>query len=533
MHFIDAIFNKLIKSGYGLVVEHVLAKDETGVRFSLPAQNKMLKNLKDIPAPVLHVLETLKKNGYGAYIVGGSLRDLILKKEPKDWDITTSATPGEIVGLFPKTVYENKYGTVAVVFEDEPETSSARIVEVTPYRTEGKYTDKRHPDEVIFTDSLEKDLERRDFTINAMAFSLSDSQVVDPYKGQIDLEKKIIQTVGDPEKRFEEDALRMLRAVRFACELGFAIQHDTILAISQKAPLLEFISWERKRDEFIKIILSPDPMLGLGLLQKLGLLKYVVPELLEGVGCEQKGEHIYDVFEHLLHALDHAAKKEWPLEVRLSALFHDIGKPKTRRWDGTKAGGKGKYTFYGHEVVGARMTAKILDRFHFSKHVIERVVNLVRFHMFFSDTETITLSAVRRTIANVGKDYIWELMKVRECDRVGMKKKEAPFRLRKYHAMIEQALRDPISVAQLKIDGERLIQMGEKPGPKFSFVLHALLEEVLEDPQKNTELFLEKRATELLALPLEELKKIGESGKEKKAKLEEEEIKKLHKKYGV
>lgn len=232
----------------------------------------------------------------------------------------------------------------------------------------------------------------------------------------------------------------------------------------------------------------------------------------------------------MLHALNHAKEKNAPLHIRLAALFHDIGKPRTRRYDKSKD----KYTFYGHEVVGARMVAKIMDRLKFSREISELVTNLVRYHMFFSDTEVITLSPVRRMIQNVGVDHIWELMQVRECDRVGMRKAEAPFRLRKYHAMIEEALRDPISVSQLKIDGNYLIKdMSFKPGPRMGWILLALLEDVLEDPSKNTVEILTERVKQLDKLDDIELKKLGEKAKEQKDELNEEEIKKLHVKHGV
>ncbi|MFA5934021.1 MAG: CCA tRNA nucleotidyltransferase [Candidatus Paceibacterota bacterium] len=509
----------------------------------------MSHNLKkinfQIPKEVLEVIDTLQKSGFEAYLVGGCVRDMLTDKLPKDWDITTSAKPGQIVGLFTKTVYENNFGTVAVIFENVAretledvthETSLAtpyQVIEVTPYRLEAKYSDTRHPDSVIFSQNIEDDLKRRDFTVNAMAFNPTNGELIDIYKGQEDIKDKVLRTVGSPDERFGEDALRILRAVRFAVQLDFEIDKDTEKAIVDNSHLLKKISEERIRDEFIKIIMSPDPLRGIKLLSKFHLLTHTVPELEEGIGCEQKGEHIYDVFDHLLHALEHAEKKDWSLHIRLAALFHDIGKPRTRRWDGTKAGGKGKYTFYGHEVIGARMTAKIMDKMRFPKKLSDTVVTLVRNHMFFSDTETITLSAVRRVVANVGESNIWDLMKIRECDRVGMKKVEAPYRLRKYHAMIEEALRSPTSVAMLKIDGARLIEMRETPGPKFSHTLHALLEEVLENPTLNTEDYLESRARELLQLPIEELKKLGEAGKEKKEETESAELKKIHKKHGV
>jgi putative nucleotidyltransferase with HDIG domain len=408
------------------------------------------------------------------------------------------------------------------------------IVEVTPYRIEENYTDFRHPDKITFSTKIEDDLQRRDFTINAMAYSPSKGQIIDLYKGQEDIKDKIIRAVGSPYDRFTEDALRMLRAIRFSTELNFAISADTMQAIVENSHLLKNISFERINIEFTKIILSNNPVIGIGFLSKLGLLKYIIPELEEGIGCEQKGEHIYDVWEHLLHALGHAAEKNWPLEIRLAALFHDIGKPRTRRWDGSKAGGKGKYTFYGHEVIGARMTKEIMERLKYPKKTTDLVVSLVRNHMFFSDTEQITLSAVRRIVMKVGKDHIWELMQIRECDRVGMKKKEAPYRLRKYHAMIEEVLHDPISVGQLNVDGSVLInELHMKPSPRMGWILHALLEEVLDDPKKNTTEYLKEKALEFDTLSDQELKQKGEEGKEKKEELEKEEVGKLHKKHGV
>ena len=510
-----------------------------------------------IPSYVTRVTETLEKAGFEAYIVGGCVRDLILGRVPKDWDITTNAVPDEIIPLFEKTVYENKFGTVAVVFESylENQTKSTNlvsretlsevvthetnelktyIVEVTPYRTETQYSDFRHPDKVEFSNKIEDDLMRRDFTINAMAYSISGKCLIDLYKGQEDLKDKTIRTVGNAADRLKEDALRMLRAVRFSVQLGFAIEAETIMAVTENADLIKNISKERIRDEFEKIIMSPEPAVGIGMLQKFGLLKHFIPELEEGIGCDQLGEHIYDVYEHLLHALQHAAEKNWSLEVRLAALFHDIGKPRTRRYDATKAGGKGKYTFYGHEVVGARMAEKIMERLKFPKKSTELVVKLVRQHMFFSDTEAITLSAVRRVVQKVGEENIWTLMEIRECDRVGMKKKEAPYRLRKYHAMIEEVLHDPISVGQLAIDGSVLMNdLGMRPGPRMGWILHALLEEVLDDPKKNIRDYLDGRGGELDQLSDAELRALGEKAKETKEALEDEKVAELHAKHGV
>jgi putative nucleotidyltransferase with HDIG domain len=265
--------------------------------------------------------------------------------------------------------------------------------------------------------------------------------------------------------------------------------------------------------------------------QKIGVLPHIAKELLQGMGVEQNQAHKYDVFEHSLRALQHAADKGWGLDTRLSALLHDIGKPKTRRFSEEKK----DWTFHGHEVVGAKMARKVLENLRFSRETIEKVVSMVRWHMFFSDPDKVTLSAVRRIVANVGRENIWDLINLRICDRIGTgRPKEQPFRLRKYQAMIEQALRDPISVGMLAIDGKKVMDVTrESPGPKIGWVLHALLEEVLEDPAKNTSEYLEKRAGELVSLSGEELRKLGEGGKEKREELEEEAVKDIQKKYFV
>jgi poly(A) polymerase/tRNA nucleotidyltransferase (CCA-adding enzyme) len=491
------------------------------------AESQTLIKKEEIPEVIITAVSVLEKAGFEAYLVGGCVRDLILGRKPKDWDITTNATPEQIQALYSKTVYENTFGTVAIVYEEQTE-EALRVIEITPYRIEAEYNDNRHPESVHFSLNLQDDLKRRDFTVNALAYSPSKGQLVDDFGGLKDIKDKIIRTVGEPKERFSEDALRLLRAVRFSTQLGFTISSETMQGVAECASLLKNISWERKRDEFTKIIESNEPVIGIGFLERLGLLEFVIPELREGIGCEQGGEHIYDVFEHLLQACGHAAGKNWPFAIRIAALFHDIGKPRTKR-PGIK-----KPTFYGHEVVGARMTAKIMERMRYPKDFSELVVKLVRYHMFFSDTETITLSAVRRTIVNIGRDHIWELMQIRECDRVGMKKKEAPYRLRKYHAMIEEALRAPTSVSMLKINGEVLIkELGIQPGRRMGWILHALLEEALEEPDKNNSDYLKSQALELNKLSDAELKEKGEAGKAAKQETEEEELAKIRGKHGV
>jgi len=493
-----------------------------------------------IPREVRNISDELKKVGFEVYLIGGCVRDILLGIKPKDWDFTTNATPEDIIKIFPETFYENAYGTVGVVNKDVSD-ETIKVVEVTPYRLESEYSDNRRPDKVTFSKKLDDDLQRRDFTINAIALDLKDKgkeknfyqgTIEDPYKGQVDLKNKILRTVGDPHERFQEDGLRILRAVRIASDISFEIDKKTEIALKKENSLLSKIAKERIRDEFTKIIMSDHPMNGIKLCEKFDLLKYIVPDLEKTISIEQGGTHAYDVWEHSLRSLQHAADKKWSLELRLSALFHDIGKPKSRRMaeKGSKA-----WTFYGHEVIGARMTEKILQDLKYPKNIIEKVTKLVRMHMFFSDTAQISLSAVRRVIAKIGKDNIWDLMNLRACDRIGTGRPKAnPYRLRKYHAMIDEALRDPISVGMLNIDGKKVMEnSGEKPGPKIGFVLHALLEEVLEDPKLNTEEYLNKRAIELMKLPEDKLRTMGEGGKKKKEEENEEELKEIRKSHFV
>jgi putative nucleotidyltransferase with HDIG domain len=454
---------------------------------------------------------------------------------PKDWDVTTNANPEQIIALFPKTFYENEYGTVGVVNETIPEgdteRGTLRVVEVTPYRKETTYSDFRRPDAVVFSGNLHDDLLRRDFTMNAIAYSIAKSELVDSYRGQEDIERHLIRSVGKPEDRFHEDALRVMRAVRFGAELGFAIEKETMDAVVKFAHRLEKIATERVRDEFIKMIMSERPMEGIILLHRTGVLKYVMPELEEGLGCEQNGDHIYHVWEHNLRALEHSKERNWPLHVRMAAMLHDVAKPATRKWSDEKK----DWTFYGHDVVGGRMATKMLERLRFPKQFIHDVATLVRYHLFFSDIEKITLSAVRRIVANVGPELVWDLMNVRACDRIGMgRPKETPYRLRKYHSMIEEAMRAPISVGMLKIDGLQIMEVTkEKPGPRVGWILHALFDEVLERPELNSAEDLHRRAKELALLDIVALRKLGEAGKEKKEEKEEEEVGAIRKKYGV
>jgi putative nucleotidyltransferase with HDIG domain len=483
-----------------------------------------------IPPEVSRVTQTLEQAGFEAFLVGGCVRDLLLSKKPKDWDITTNAVPEETIKLFPHTFYENSFGTVGIV-SDETQDETLKTIEVTPYRIESEYSDNRRPDAVTFSKNLSDDLKRRDFTVNALAYSVSEEKIIDQFNGQKDIESRIIRTVGESTERLTEDALRILRAVRFHVELDFTISPETEKSILEYGHLLKNISKERIRDEFTKIIMSPRPMDGLLILKKLNLLGYIVPELEKTIGIEQNKAHSFDVWEHLLRSLQHAADKNWPLDIRLTALFHDISKPETRRWGKEQQ----TWTFYGHEVVGSRVTRKILTDLRYPKKIVDKISMLVRWHMFFSDTEQISLSAVRRMVANVGRENIWDLMNVRICDRIGTgRPKEDPYRLRKYHAMIEESMRDPVTVGMLKVDGKRIMDVTRAtPGPKIGYVLHALLEEVLDDPKKNTTEYLENRSIELYNLEITQLQMLGEKGKKTKEELDEQEVTNIRKKHWV
>ncbi|MBL7045470.1 MAG: CCA tRNA nucleotidyltransferase [Parcubacteria group bacterium] len=483
-----------------------------------------------IPDEVRAVSETIESAGFEVYLVGGCVRDLLLEKTPKDWDMTTSAKPEEIEKLFEDTFYENDFGTVGIVNKDTPE-ESVRVIEVTPYRLESEYSNARHPDKVEFSKNLEDDLKRRDFTINAMAYNLKKGELVDLYKGEEDLKRGSLVAVGDAEERFSEDALRMLRAVRLSAQLSFTIDPDTMGAITKHIDLLAKISKERIRDELIRTIMTTKPIEAFFLMQRLGMLPFVAPDLERGIGVEQNQAHSFDVFEHLLRTMQHGADKGWSFDIRIAGLYHDISKPETRRWGKEK----NDWTFHGHEVVGARVAKKAFEELRLPKKQVEKLTKLVRWHMFFSDPEKITLSAARRMIRNVGEENIWDLLNLRICDRIGSgRPKEQPFRFRKYKSMIEEALRDPISVGMLKITGDRIMEITkEKPSKKIGFVLHALLEEVLDDPKLNTEEYLEKRAIELFKLPEKELLELGEKGKERQKAEEEGAVEELRKKYWV
>lgn len=484
-----------------------------------------------IPKEVKTILHQLEENNFQAFVVGGCVRDLILKRVPKDWDVTTNATPEEIQKIFPDSFYENTFGTVGVKTESEEPT--LKVVEVTTFRTESGYSDQRHPDAVKFASTIEEDLKRRDFTINAMALTIDyrlsaiDYRLIDPFDGQADLKNKLIRTVGEADERFREDALRLMRAVRLATELNFDIEPTTLEAIRKNSSLLKAISAERIRDELIKIINTVQAETGIKLLEECELLQFILPELREGIGIGQNLHHIYNVWEHNLGALRYTCEQEYSLPVRLAALLHDVGKPRSKRGDGKFS------TFYAHEMIGAKMTARIMERLRFSGELADKITKLVRWHLFYYNVGEVTETSVRRLVANIGKENVEDLIKVREADRIGSGVPKAkPYKLRHLQFMIDKVARDPLSPKLLKMNGSELMALLKiDPGPKVGMIINALMDEVLDEPSKNTKQYLEERANQLAELSEEELRALASAGK-KKIKEEEEkavdEIKQKH-----
>ena len=482
--------------------------------------------MNKLPNEIKDILNKLQDADFEAFVVGGCVRDLLLEREPGDWDITTNAKPEEIQNVFPDSFYENQFGTVGVKTNSDDETLG--VVEITTYRTESKYTDKRHPDEVKFADKLKDDLGRRDFTINALAMDV-DANIIDLFDGQEDLKNEIIKTVGDADKRFKEDALRMLRAVRFAVTLNFNIDDKTTASIQKHSGSLKIISKERIRDEFVKIVGSTGASRGTELLKDMGLMEHIIPELLEGVDVGQNKHHIYTVWEHNVRALQYAAEKNYSTTVRLASLLHDVGKPRTKKGDGSDS------TFYNHEMVGAKMAAKITDRLKFPKKQAEDIVRLVRYHLFYYNVGEVTETSVRRLVANIGRENVEDLIKVREADRIGSGVPKArPYKLRHLLFMIDKVSRDPISPKMLKINGDEIMKMlGLEPSKKIGLLISALMGEVLDDPAKNDKDYLTERVKELNGMPESELIELARHGKTKTSEEEEKEVGQIKKKHYV
>ncbi len=458
---------------------------------------------------------------FEAYLVGGALRDTIMGKKAHDWDIATNATPEDVIRIFHRVIPTGiKHGTVTVLF-------MKRQIEVTTFRTESEYSDGRHPDKVEFASSIEEDLSRRDFTMNAMAASLRDGRIVDPFCGRDDIEAKTIRTVGNAHERFMEDGLRPIRAIRFAAQLEFSIEKRTFSDIFEEETLKKIagISTERFRDEFCKILLSRRPSIGLKLLEETGILKMFIPELLEGRGCKQgdsRGFHEFDVLDHNFRACDGATRDN--LNVRLAALFHDIAKPRTK----TLSQDCDEIHFYGHEVAGEKMSQEILRRLKFSNDTVQKVSRLVREHMFFYESAW-SDAAVRRFIRRVGIENIGDLFDLRLADVYGMKNRasensaeiqtcdkrdaisdenspcdklssktetsdksdklsDEKRKLQELKSRIEKALsqNSTLGIKDLAINGNDLLAIGIRPGKEIGIALNELLEAVTDDPEMNT-----------------------------------------------
>ena len=507
--------------------------------------------IKKIPKSIIEIIKRLEVAGFEAFIVGGCVRDLLMDIEPKDWDVTTNAKPEEVMKIFSDSFYENKFGTVGV-------KSEVGVVEVTTYRIESKYSDKRRPDKVKFAKTLEEDLSRRDFTINALALKLKaqnskrkttvqnsklsdDYKIVDLFGGQKDLKDKIIRAVGNPNERFDEDALRMMRAVRFAVTLGgnisvkrtsgprklsekasFDIEEKTKKAIIKNSKNLKLIALERVQDELNKIMLSDYAAEGIELLRELKLLQHIIPELEKGYGVGQNRHHIYTIYEHSILALKNCPSEK--IEVRLATLFHDIAKPETKRGEGAFS------TFYNHDHVGARVVDKILKRLKYSADIVKKVRLLVDNHMFYYNVEEVGESSVRRLVKKVGLENIDDLIDLRIGDRLGSGvPKAVPYKLRHFKYMVDRISHDPLSVKMLKINGNDLLKdLNIKPGPTLGAILDVLLSEVIEDPKKNEKKILLTRAKKLQKENIESLREMAKEKIEERKEEEDQEIKKRY-----
>ncbi|GIW66921.1 MAG: HDIG domain-containing protein [Candidatus Parcubacteria bacterium] len=483
-------------------------------------------NPNKVPKEVRDVWFKLIKNNYESYLVGGCVRDLLLNKKPKDWDITTKAKPEEIKKIFPNSFYENKFFTVGVKTESNDPT--LKIIEITTFRIEGKYSDFRHPDKVKYAQTLKNDLKRRDFTINALALD-KDFKIIDYFNGLNDIKDRIIKTVGKPEERFKEDPLRMIRAIRLACQLNFEIENKTFETIKKISSFIQLISKERIKDEFIKIIMNENALRGLELLRESNLLIEIIPELIRCYQVSQNKHHKYDVYTHLLKSLEYAVKKNYSLEIRLAALFHDIGKPLTKKGEGPDC------TFYNHEIVGAKITKNILQRLKFPKKIVERVVHLVKHHMFYLEIDKISMSAVRRLVNRLGLENIEDFFKLREADRIGSGvQKAVPYRLRYLKYLIHKSQIEPITPKILKINGHDIMKtLNITPGPRVGWIIKILLNEIIDDPNKNEKEYLLSRIKELNKLDDIKLKNMSEEGETKLREIEKKVDEDLKQKFKI
>ena len=415
-------------------------------------------------------------SGKEVYLVGGAVRDLLLGREAVDWDIATNARPEEVIGLFRKVIPTGiKHGTVTIRYK-------GRSVEVTTFRTESGYSDGRRPDRVRYAATIEEDLSRRDFTMNAAAVKLPEGSLTDPFGGRDDIKRRLIRCVGNPAERFAEDGLRPLRALRFASQLGFDLDEATHMAIRGALPTTAKVASERIRDEIDKIIASPNPVRGFRLMEETELLHLLLPELAACRNVDQKGYHRFDVLDHLFLACGYAAEKGFSREVRMAALFHDIGKPAVRR-----PGENGIWTFYNHERESGKLAFEIMDRFRYPNAVIEKVLRLIGEHMFHYE-DNWTDAAVRRFIIRAGEDLIPELMQLRLADTAGTTGTAPdPAALLPFTKRIEKVLAQnkALSLKDLAVNGRDLLTAGVAPGRHVGIILNELLEAVVEDPELN------------------------------------------------
>ena len=441
-----------------------------------------------VPNYVKLIINKLETCGYEAYIVGGAIRNILLNKKPKDYDIGTNATPNEIEEVFSdfKTIaVGKKFGTIVV-------SQNAGDVEITTFRKDGSYMDGRRPEWVSFSESIIEDLSRRDFTINAMAYNV-ETGLVDPFGGKEDLEKRLIKTVGNAEERFEEDYLRILRAVRFSTEYKFSIEENTFKAGRKYAHNIINVSEERIREEFFKILLSDTPSNGIIILEKMGILNIILKELVDTIGFDQKNpNHEKELYEHILCVLDNV---EPILNLRLAALFHDIGKVHTQVLDKEGIG-----HYYNHDKIGAKMAEDILKRFKVPNELIRKTTILILEHM--NHHNEFSEKGLKRLIRRVGEDEIFNLFSLQKAD-IKCSNKSASIdhiigREKKVKYILEN--KEVININQLNINGNDLIEMGFKEGKIIGETLNHLLDRVMEEPELNKKEILKDLAREYCKL---------------------------------
>jgi len=442
-----------------------------------------------LPSSINKIVKTFSENGFEIYLVGGAVRDMIMKRPVYDWDLTTNATPEQIQKIFPKNSFcNNKFGTVGVVFEK-------CVYEITTFRKESDYNDKRHPDKISWGKTIEDDLSRRDFAINAIAIKLFFKnnrlmkKIIDPYKGQEAIKNKLIIAVGDPDDRFSEDALRMIRAIRIGSQIGFLIEENTFSSIVKNSKLIKNISWERIRDELFKILVSPNPDQGVLFLLNAGVLKHIIPELIAGKGIDQAKHHTDDVWTHSIKSLKCAPGKD-PV-VKLAALIHDIGKPEAAKGDGEER------TFFNHEIIGAKIANAIGQRLKLSKKDLIRLRKLVRWHQFSVD-EKQTDKALKRLIRHVGQENLKDILDVRTGDRLGSGVPKTSWRTDLFKKRLVEVQKQPFSIKDLKVNGQDVMKtLSISPGPKVGKILKTIFDEVEEDKDLNDRKKLLKRIVEI------------------------------------